>query len=582
MPGSNSNRNEHSGIGLCLLVATVFTLLNAIKPLQMDDPFYYQYARQIVDHPLDPYGFSLMYWNRLEPANHVLAPPVLPYWWAAGIHLFGERPFLWKLWLFPFSLALVLSLDRLLRRFAPGVVAPLLWLTVISPTYLPSLNLMLDVPAIALALVAIVVFLYAADRGSAAGALLAGLVAGLAIETKYTGVICLAVMLSYALLSQRLATWILAVTVGLVVFAGWEGFTAWKYGESHFLYHLQHGLPARRKLGLFVPLVTMLGSVAPALAVLGAGALRWPRKVAWGLATFIGLSFVVLIIGPDEQNTELVRRFVVGTEPITATDVLFGAIGLIVMGTWLSAARALAAHTKAAVVEPEERRQQLDTWFVIWWLGIEVAGYFALSPFPAVRRVLGIVAAATVLIGRKAIPLAESPRERRFINAVAMGGVALGLLFYTVDYRSADAEVASVRETLRRIGPRSAGATVWFTAYRAVQFYAERAGMKRIIPAGAPRPSVLQPGDWVMIMDGTFPQESVEWPADSAGVFAEFAVSDRLPLATLPSYYAGATPLRHHQGPRLAVTIGRFRADTMAVPRAESGQFSSTSGGVAH
>src|SRR6516165_8430614 len=90
-----------------LLLAGLFTLLNGLKPLHMDDTAYYYYAAQIAKHPLDAYGFTIFWRQRPEPAHEVLAPPLLPYWWAAAIRLFGERPFLWKLWLLPFSLLFV-------------------------------------------------------------------------------------------------------------------------------------------------------------------------------------------------------------------------------------------------------------------------------------------------------------------------------------------------------------------------------------------------------------------------------------------------------------------------------------------
>ena len=78
----------------------------------------------------------------------VLAPPVLPYWWAVAIRLFGRQPWVWKLWLFPFCLILTTSLQAIFRRFAHGLETILLWLTAFSPALLPGINLMLDVPAL--------------------------------------------------------------------------------------------------------------------------------------------------------------------------------------------------------------------------------------------------------------------------------------------------------------------------------------------------------------------------------------------------------------------------------------------------
>src|SRR5438067_723116 len=147
-------------------LALALTALNAMKPLQIDDTAYSYYARQAARRPLDPYGFEVFWYQYPQPANEVLAPPLLPYWWSFAVRLFGEQPVLWKLWLLPFSVLLVASLATLCHRFARGLELPLLTMTVLSPAILPSLNLMLDIPALALSLLAVCIFLRACDRSS--------------------------------------------------------------------------------------------------------------------------------------------------------------------------------------------------------------------------------------------------------------------------------------------------------------------------------------------------------------------------------------------------------------------------------
>src|SRR5262249_10974883 len=115
-----------------------------------------------------------------------------------AIRCFGEQPVLWKLWLLPFSLIFVLSLYALFRRFARGLEVPLVGMTVLSPAFFPSLNLTLDVPALSLSLAAVSVFFRACDRMSIPQAVLAGVVAGLAMQTKYTAFLAPAVMALYA------------------------------------------------------------------------------------------------------------------------------------------------------------------------------------------------------------------------------------------------------------------------------------------------------------------------------------------------------------------------------------------------
>ena len=60
---------------------------------------------------------------------------------------------------------------------------------VFAPAFLPSWNLMLDMPALALTLGALALFVRAATRQSIGWAVCAGLAAGLAAQTKYNGLI---------------------------------------------------------------------------------------------------------------------------------------------------------------------------------------------------------------------------------------------------------------------------------------------------------------------------------------------------------------------------------------------------------
>src|SRR4051794_15092675 len=141
-----------------LALALFVTLANAAKPVTVDDTAYVTYARHVAANPTDPYGFSIFWWAKPEPAMTVLAPPVVPYWLAAGTSLFGESPALLKLWLFPFAYLLAWSLRALLVRFARGTEDFALPLLMLSPAVLPAVNLMLDVPAVALALASVELF----------------------------------------------------------------------------------------------------------------------------------------------------------------------------------------------------------------------------------------------------------------------------------------------------------------------------------------------------------------------------------------------------------------------------------------
>src|SRR5262249_8758549 len=133
---------------------------------------------------------------------------------------------------------------------------------------------------------ALVLFLDACDRTAVAPAVLAGLLAGLAAETKYTALLIPAAMVLYAVLVRKIPLALVAAGVTGGLFVGWEGLMTWRYGVSHFVYHLREnqGEPPN-KLTLLPPLLADLGGVAPALALLALAALRWrPRRVALSAA----------------------------------------------------------------------------------------------------------------------------------------------------------------------------------------------------------------------------------------------------------------------------------------------------------
>ena len=190
---------KHLRFFLPLILAIGWTGLNALKPPVIDDTVYLALARQMARAPLDPYGFEQFWYQAPQPANHIMAPPVLPYWLSLGMRLFGENIPLLKLWLFPFAMLFVFSVRALLRAFAPRLESPLLLLSVVSPAILPAFNFMLDIPAVALSLAALATFFQAVNGQLRLRLLLAigaGLLAGLAAQTKYSGLLAAPLLLA--------------------------------------------------------------------------------------------------------------------------------------------------------------------------------------------------------------------------------------------------------------------------------------------------------------------------------------------------------------------------------------------------
>jgi hypothetical protein len=541
-------------------LALVLTAVNAVKPMHIDDTTYYLFARHIAAHPLDPYGFYPLYFNQPLPANHILAPPVFLYWLAAGIRLLGEQPMLWKMWVFPFHLAFVVALFSLTRRFARGLEVPLTWMTALSPAVLPSANLMIDVPALALGLVALAIFCRACEAESLGQAVLAGLMCGLAMQTKYTAFLFLAIMTAYAIMAtsagfwKRTCLWVLTAGCAAALFASWEAYLVWRYGESHFIYHLinQASFTAD-KAQLVGSLLLLLGQLAAPVALLGLAALGTPGSLvavavlAWtALYMAIGLAPASLAMSIEWASRGL---------------------GLVVLAIIIGAGwRSLwfAKHGEAA--------SGRNTWFLLAWVILEALGYFAMTPFPAARRLLGLVIASTMLAGSLAARTCVSPNRLRLVWSIAAGGALLGLGFEEVDIRDAQAEREAVTEAAEWIRHQDAGATIWYVGYWGFQYYAEQAGMKQVIPwyrseTGMPEPSRIRQGDWLIAPGPGTPQQLLQLGTEEIEVAKHIAVTDRLRLSTVPGFYNSGQPLVGRIGARFTVVIARAKQDFVPMPQ---------------
>lgn len=542
----------------CAALAILFTLLNSLKPLHIDDAAFYSYAAQAARSPLSPYGFELVWKGRPRPANEILAPPLLPYWWAVALHLFGDRPFLWKLWLLPFALVLVFSLRALLRRFARGLEGRLLLLIVLSPWLLPAFNLMLDVPALSLSLCALALFLRAADRGSARTALLAGAIAGLAMQTKYTAVVTPPLLLLYGTLFRRLRLGILAAGVALLLFAGWEVFVAVRHGQSHLLCNLaQPGEPLLDRVGpLFRAMLNVAGGLAPATALLGLAALGFSGQVVFiaGAAALTGYVLTACVPGQD------------GGTGMEVSGPVCRLLGLLLLATLTAVARRLLRRGPAARLTPgtpgslasfaltaPPRRTE---WFLVLWLAMEVGAYFVLTPFPAARRVIGMVLVATLLVGRLAARTCRRRECSGRVAAVTAAGVLLGLSFYAVDLREAVAERRATELAVRRVST-AANAATWYAGTWGFHFYAARAGFKEVVLDS----SRLRAGDWLVVPESPRAQQWLGTDGAPLRLVGRVTVTDGVPLRTVCCYYGGTVPLVHCCGPRVALNVYRVSAD---------------------
>jgi len=529
-----TGRQATALIGLALLL----TLLNALKPVRIDDTFYIFFAQQIALYPFDPAGFELHWFEWPMHASDQLAPPLLIYWLGGAAKLFGAEPVLWKLSLLPFALLLVFSLHALCRRFTPGIEMPLVCFIALSPAFLPGFNLMLDVPVESLIFAALATFMLASDRSCIRLTALAGMLAGLAMLTKYTGVIAPAAILLYALFFGRIRLAFLACALSAAIFLGWEFVTYLMYGRSQFLFTLFNAFTEPwDKLQLAEALLKTLGAIHVGIVLLILVA--WAAS-GWLLATIAALA--------------LAGFGMIAWQP--AQDVAFTMFGI-------AAAMAIVAAC-LKLLQPagqgqwwhslwRERRQEC---FLVGLLLLELAAYFAISPFGAVRRLMGLVVISTLVAGRLATTGAPSTMSSRALWGAAIFNVIMGLGFYGLDFREAQAFKHGVDRTEAVIASHAPQATAWYLGRWDFQFHAERKGMRPLVPEH----SQVRAGDWIVVPDQAS-ASAIAAGADEVELVDTITIDDSLRLTTHPIYYAGFVPLEHRDRPRLQVQLYRARAD---------------------
>jgi hypothetical protein len=537
---------------LLVMLSLFLTGLNAAKPLTVDDSVYYLLVAHIAEHPLDPYGFYA--WD-VQPANTILAPPVFLYWWALGVRLFGREPVLWKLWLLPFSLLLVFCLHALGRRFARGMEMPFVFFLVLSSAVLPCLNLMLDLPVLALSLLAILMFLQACATGSLVLTLATGIVAGIATQTKYTAFVAIGVMMLHALQTGQWRRWAVVAGMASLMFVGWELLILGRYGDSHFWLGFNYFQPSTGgKLKLIQPLAGYLGSTMAAAIPLFLAALGRSTRVVWGSAALVLAGFALVALVPFSVFAALGDAVHLRGWP-TLNSVVFGLFGLAVIGSFAAIARRLLREPRGAEGLPARGWLFSIDGFLVLWLALEIAGYFVLSPYPAARRIIGLVVPGLLLTFRLAARTDGSgsagASPSRTIWGMVGFSLLLGLLSFVVDRSGYQGQKTATQELAGECHRKAPTAKVWFFGNGAFEFYGEPLGMKRLIADQTP----VAPGDWVLVVQ-EFEEYYSRHPVASRCVLEGVREWDSvLPLRS--QYQVGGVALARREESLVRVTVYR-------------------------
>src|SRR5262249_49313931 len=297
-----------------------------------------------------------------------------------------------------------------------------------------------------LSVTALVLFLQGLERRSVMLALASGLVAGLAAQTKYTGLLLPPLFLAAAWIAPigqkqqrptlrvRVLFGMLACVVAALIFVSWEALIRRKYGESHFGFATgEHTFSWQEKRHLFLPMLILLGGLLPPAAMLGLAGLTKNRRWLLPPVVILTAAYLALTLVPIRESIWIDLP---DKKPVASG--IFGLLGgLSILVLIAVVARQLFRLSRFHSFDLAQWMKRLrfsrDLWFLLLWLLIETAGYLAMTPFPACRRLIGFTLVAMLLAGRLVSRTCRSSDGRKIVWLAVIAGLPLGLFYAGID-----------------------------------------------------------------------------------------------------------------------------------------------------
>jgi 4-amino-4-deoxy-L-arabinose transferase-like glycosyltransferase len=465
-PPTESFQSKHSQIHYVLLAVALLACLLPFsgKAFNIDDTLFVYVARQITQHPFDPYGFKINWYRDAVPmAVETKNPPLASYYLAAAASIVGWSERALHLAFFLPALAVVLGTYRLAQRFTDSPLLAAL-ATLLTPGFLVSANsVMCDVLMLALWLWAIIFWIEGLESQKPFYLLSSALLVTACALTKFFGIALIPLLAAYALARQRrLGNWAWYLLLPILALTGFQYWTKAVYGlrmitsAAHVSTGVRQGRQTSGLAKLLVDLSFVGGCVLPALTL---GPFIWSRRKILALCAASGIAAFLLATGRIDLGGMLgPPRFYSHWLSVGIQLTFFLAAGFSVMAL--------------ATVDAWKRRDAGSLLLMLWVFGTFIFTGFLNWTINA-RSVLPLIPAAGILLARRIDVL--RPTSIRFRPALLAIPLALsGVVSLWLTW--ADTELAnSARIAAAEIEQetRNQPGTVWFTGHWGFQYYME-------------------------------------------------------------------------------------------------------------
>jgi hypothetical protein len=469
-----------------LTVATLLCLLPFVnKAFHMDDPLFVWTAQHIAGHPLDPYGFRVVWYATETPISDITKnPPLASYYAAFAGSLFGwsERA-LHIAFLFP-TLIVVLGTYRLARHFTafPVLAAAI---TLGSPGFLvSSTTLMCDVTMLALWIVAILLWLVGLQSQNHLCLIAAAILIAAGALTKYFGVALIPLLFFYTLHKQRrLGSSLFYLFIPALALAAYQYWTHGLYGRGLLSDAVQYASLHDRANGPSIAAKSMVGLAFAggcAIPALFLAPLLWTRK--WLVVGLLSCGFagLTVIFGWVHIEAPLAAPHwrLVSTQLAVFIAGGISVVGLVFAGIW--------------------RRSDPETVLLaLWAAGTLVFATFVNWTINA-RSILPMIPAIGILIARQLE--SRAAHSRHFSTKLA--ATVLSSTVLTIWVTQSDANLANAGRIAANTvfaDLRNSDTPIYFEGHWGFQYYMQQFGAK---PADL-RHTPFHSGDYLIIPENT-------------------------------------------------------------------------------
>ncbi|MCG2783581.1 MAG: glycosyltransferase family 39 protein [Anaerolineae bacterium] len=514
---------KHTHVFILGLLFLATLSVNLTKAIHIDDTAYLEMAQAIINDPLHPLSQTINWHNTQQPIFVLNQPPLLSYYLALIIIIFGDSEIALHISWSIFSLASIILFYLLIGKNKVNSLF-LTSLFALSPAFLPGQNLMFDVPLISLWLLFFGAILAAREDESKSFYFWAGWAVALALLVKYTSLVLIVIFIIVIVYRcDWKSAWYLLIPFGVIIL--WSAFNYYDIGAIHILgRNVLTTLSGQQYAYRMISVVAGLGLIAPSALMF-----LWPRKTNLLEKIFLGcLALASLGIFLFIINQGYARIHAVVWAILFGQGIIFLLFGILII------------YRQFTMLELKHRRKETEKMVILsLWITGTIAFIVQFAPFLALRHVLLILPPVLLLLGD-------------FIEQNNIGGAAkvtvliitalLGLIFSISDYHYADLN----REYAVKIKSMlPTDAHIWQVGHWGWQWYAKKQGMLQYDLDQ----TELHPGDYLITPEFIDRQEIVIPAHLSLQYVGKLEVPDSfiLSIQTLPLYsysFPEVPPLR--------------------------------------